>query len=64
MNITITKDEFGTFSYAFEFEGVAHACFDFPSESEAITGANAHLYMLQKRLPHEVADGLGAIYRP
>jgi hypothetical protein len=61
--IAITSDEFGTFWYAFTHNGVEHTCFDFSSEKEALSGANFHFKCLVNGWAHEVADGLGAIYR-
>ena len=61
--ITTTPDELGTWNYQFQFEGKTHKCFDFQSHKEAVEGAQSHLRCLINGWPHEVADGLGAIYR-
>lgn len=62
--VNITPDDYSAFSYAFDHAGTLHECHDFPSEAEALSGAHFHIQCLTQGLPHEVCDGLGAIYRP
>lgn len=62
--VNVHADEFGTFYYDFTREGEKFECFDFPTASEAFQGARFHLRCIWENLPHQVADGLGAIYRP
>lgn len=60
--IAVTSDEFGTFRYEFSHNGKSFECFDFTSVEDAVSGARFHLYCLDKSLPHEIVDGIGACY--
>lgn len=60
--ITVECDEFGTFSYSFDYEGQKHVCHDFDTRENAVSGARFHVKCLLLGLEHQVLDGLGAQY--